>query len=65
MHCLQGLVKAKQFGFFDWDSFDVEKYEYYEQVEVRFFIKRWLHTAMSCFTHGNISPCFCGCRMAI
>jgi len=33
MHCLQGLVKAKQFGFFDWDSFDVEKYEYYEQVE--------------------------------
>lgn len=58
MHCLQGLVKAKQFGFFDWDSFDVEKYEYYEQVEVRFFIKRWLHTAMSCFTHGNISPCF-------
>jgi cell division cycle 14 len=35
MHCLQGLLKAKQFGFFDWDSFDVEEYEYYEQVEVR------------------------------
>lgn len=35
MHCLQGLVKAKQFGFFDWDSFDVQEYEHFEQVEVR------------------------------
>lgn len=35
MHCLQGLVKAKQFNFFDWDSFDVEEYEHFEQVEVR------------------------------
>jgi cell division cycle 14 len=34
MHCLQGLQKAKQFEFFDWDSFDVEEYEHYEQVEV-------------------------------
>mmetsp|Transcript_18482 Transcript_18482/g.32611 ORF Transcript_18482/g.32611 Transcript_18482/m.32611 type:complete len:490 (+) Transcript_18482:223-1692(+) len=32
-HCLQGLIKAKQFEFFDWDGFDVEEYEYYEQVE--------------------------------
>ncbi len=35
MHCLQGLVKARQFNFFDWDNFDVEEYEHYEQVEVR------------------------------
>jgi hypothetical protein len=34
-HCLQGIVKAKQYQFFDWDNFDVEEYEYYEQVEVR------------------------------
>jgi cell division cycle 14 len=35
MHCLEGIVKAKQFKFFDWDSFNVEEYEYFEQVEVR------------------------------
>jgi cell division cycle 14 len=35
LHCLHGLKKAKQFKFFDWDTFNVEEYEYYEQVEVR------------------------------
>ena len=35
-HCLQGLIKAQQLKFFDWDNFDVEEYEYYEQVEVSF-----------------------------
>jgi cell division cycle 14 len=35
MHCLQGLQRAKQLDFFDWDTFDVEEYEHYEQVEVR------------------------------
>lgn len=35
MHCLEGLQKAKQFQFFDWDTFNVEEYEHYEQVEVR------------------------------
>lgn len=35
MHCLQGLVKARQHKFFDWDNFDVEEYEHFEQVEVR------------------------------
>jgi len=34
LHCLEGIVKAKQFGFFDWDTFDVEEYEHFEQVEV-------------------------------
>jgi cell division cycle 14 len=35
MHCLQGIVKARQYQFFDWDNFNVEEYEHYEQVEVR------------------------------
>jgi cell division cycle 14 len=34
-HCLEGIIKAKQNNFFDWDNFDVEEYEHYEQVEVR------------------------------
>jgi cell division cycle 14 len=34
MHCLQGLEKAVRLKFFDWDNFDIEEYEYYEQVEV-------------------------------
>lgn len=33
-HCLQGIIKARQFNFFDWDDFNVEEYEHYEQVEV-------------------------------
>lgn len=34
LHCLQGLQKAREFRFFDWNTFDVEEYEFYEQVEV-------------------------------
>lgn len=33
MDCLQGLVKAREFNFFDWDDFNVEEYEHFEQVE--------------------------------
>ena len=33
--CLMGLDKAVRLGFWDIDNFDVEEYEYYEQVEVR------------------------------
>lgn len=33
-HCLQGLKKAKEFGFFSWDNFNVDEYEHFEQVEV-------------------------------
>eukprot|EP00934_Nitzschia_sp_Nitz4_P006170 Nitzschia sp. Nitz4//scaffold427_size8314//620//2324//NITZ4_009129-RA/size8314-snap-gene-0.9-mRNA-1//-1//CDS//3329551622//6160//frame0 len=33
MDCLHGLVKAKQFNFFSWDTFDLEEYEHFEQVE--------------------------------
>jgi hypothetical protein len=34
MHCLQGLQKAKRFNFFNWDTFNVDEYEHFEQVEV-------------------------------
>ncbi|CAM9154142.1 unnamed protein product [Ectocarpus sp. 4 AP-2014] len=32
-HCLKGLQKARHFSFFNLDTFDVEEYEHYEQVE--------------------------------
>jgi hypothetical protein len=34
MDCLKGMAKARSHGFFDVETFDVEEYEYYEQVEV-------------------------------
>lgn len=34
LDCLQGMAKARLHGFFDFSTFDVEEYEYYEQVEV-------------------------------
>ncbi|CAJ1932790.1 unnamed protein product [Cylindrotheca closterium] len=33
MHCLHGLKKAMEFGFFDFKTFNVDEYEYFEQVE--------------------------------
>jgi Dual specificity protein phosphatase, N-terminal half len=42
--CLDGLVQAIRHGFFDLDTFNVEEYEHFEQVEVSsavFFAKRW------------------------
>ncbi|CAJ1087351.1 LOW QUALITY PROTEIN: dual specificity protein phosphatase CDC14AB-like [Xyrichtys novacula] len=33
LDCLQGIHKALQLGFFDFDSFNVEEYEHYERVE--------------------------------
>lgn len=34
LDCLGGLVKARQFHFFDWgEKFDVKEYEHFEQVE--------------------------------
>lgn len=35
LDCLQGFAKARMHGFFELESFDVEEYEYFEQVEVR------------------------------
>lgn len=32
--CLKGLQKARMHNFFDIETFDVEEYEYFEQVEV-------------------------------
>lgn len=34
LDCLRGLAKARMHGFFDASIFDVEEYEYYENVEV-------------------------------
>ncbi|XP_059358352.1 cell division cycle 14Aa isoform X1 [Carassius carassius] len=33
LDCLQGIRKALQHGFFDFENFDVEEYEHYERVE--------------------------------
>ncbi|XP_024114346.1 dual specificity protein phosphatase CDC14AB isoform X2 [Oryzias melastigma] len=33
LHCLQGIKKALQHGFFDFETFDVNEYEHYERVE--------------------------------
>jgi cell division cycle 14 len=35
LDCLKGFAKARMLGFFDLETFDVEEYEYFEQVEVR------------------------------
>jgi len=34
LDCLRGLAKARMHGFFDFETFDVEEYEHFEQVEV-------------------------------
>ena len=34
MDCLRGLSKARACGFFDFETFHVEEYEHFEQVEV-------------------------------
>ncbi|XP_034035162.1 dual specificity protein phosphatase CDC14AB isoform X2 [Thalassophryne amazonica] len=33
LDCLQGIGKALQHGFFDFETFDVDEYEHYERVE--------------------------------
>ncbi|XP_033857509.1 dual specificity protein phosphatase CDC14A isoform X1 [Acipenser ruthenus] len=33
LDCLQGVRKALQHGFFDFETFDVDEYEHYERVE--------------------------------
>jgi hypothetical protein len=33
--CLKGFQKARMHGFYDPETFDVEEYEHFEQVEVR------------------------------
>jgi hypothetical protein len=32
MDTLRGLYKARQFGFFNFENFNLKEYEYYEQV---------------------------------
>jgi cell division cycle 14 len=45
LDCLKGFAKARLHGFFDMETFDVEEYEYFEQVEVR--------------TAGRMTPTHC------
>lgn len=35
LDCLKGFSKARGHNFFDKETFDVEEYEFFEQVEVR------------------------------
>lgn len=37
LDCLQGLVKARRYGFFNFGTFNVAEYEHFEQVEVSFY----------------------------
>jgi len=34
MDCLRGMAKARSLGFYNHETFDVEEYEHFEQVEV-------------------------------
>lgn len=34
LDCLRGLAKARSHNFFNFDTFNVKEYEYFEQVEV-------------------------------
>jgi cell division cycle 14 len=36
LDCLDGMARALQLGFFDPETFDVDEYEHFEQVEVSF-----------------------------
>jgi cell division cycle 14 len=47
MHCLQGLQKARRYNFFNWDTFNVDEYEHFEQVEV-------CHIMLSCHHVGYL-----------
>jgi hypothetical protein len=56
LDCLKGFAKARSHGFFNLEEFDVEEYEYFEQVEVRCIAaeKRNEHTA-----RRNCVLCWC------
>ena len=59
MDCLEGLVKARQHHFFNWEDFDVDEYEFFEKVKVCvtgwYFVVRgrnmhgWNHRSLSSF----------------
>ena len=64
LDCLQGFAKARLHGFFDMETFDVEEYEYFEQVEVRKKLNK-LNQRCSVFLKALISHVYCvfGFRM--
>lgn len=41
LDCLRGMAKARSLGFYDPEDFDVDEYEHFEQVEVRFSAAYW------------------------
>lgn len=51
LDCLNGLSKARMYGFFDFDNFDVDEYEHFEQVEVS-------SCAIGNRMHTQQLPCF-------
>ena len=51
MDCLEGLVKARQLNFFNWDGFNVEEYEFFEQVEVRMWVVHPIAGDANCIAH--------------
>ena len=44
LDCIRGLAKARAYGFFDFSSFDLKEYQYFEQVEVR---ENWMNDCNS------------------
>jgi cell division cycle 14 len=62
LDCLRGLAKARTYGFFDFDKFDVEEYEHFEQVEVRRVVAIDTGCSRSCFL---LTRLFLSFRMAI
>ena len=42
LDCLQAIDKAYKLGFFNFEDFDVDEYEYYEVRRMTFFVKEVL-----------------------
>jgi cell division cycle 14 len=61
LDCLKGFAKAQKHGFFDLETFDVEEYEYFEQVEVsvKFAVSIWILRRQ-----GDLTLCVLLFRMA-
>jgi cell division cycle 14 len=44
LDCLQGMVKARVHGFYNHETFDVDEYEHFEQVEVSCTSVWWVNS---------------------
>eukprot|EP00521_Asterionellopsis_glacialis_P018177 CAMPEP_0195299064 /NCGR_PEP_ID=MMETSP0707-20130614/24779_1 /TAXON_ID=33640 /ORGANISM="Asterionellopsis glacialis, Strain CCMP134" /LENGTH=528 /DNA_ID=CAMNT_0040361337 /DNA_START=331 /DNA_END=1917 /DNA_ORIENTATION=- len=59
LDCLHGLAKARMYGFFDFDNFDVDEYEHFEQVEngdLNWIIKNRIVAFAGPHYKRNVSP---------